>query len=98
MLNLAHFIAFKLWRLKFMALVRVSQSFVMEGYAEVKEKAHLFARAKYVKKLIKLITWVSAICDEAEVDQIIEEKIKQEMQQSKGWGRNFEGWSSYRKF
>lgn len=83
-----------------MALVMASQVFVMEGYAEIPKYAHWWSRAKYVRDITRLLTGVSAICDEVDVPAIIEEKIKQEMEEDKGfsWHRNFEGWTSYRKY
>lgn len=81
-----------------MALVEAHQTFVVEGYSEIKEKTHLFARTQYVRKPIKVLTGVTCICDETEAVAVIEEKIKEEMKQLRGWGNNFEGWSSYRKY
>ncbi len=81
-----------------MALVWASQSLVLEGYAYFKERAHLFAKTNYVKKPIYALTGVSIICDESEVKSVIEEKIKEKVAQSEGWGEKFEGWSSYRKY
>lgn len=82
-----------------MALVRATQSFVMEGYSEIKEKSHWWSKAKYVRKLITNTTWVETICDDSEAEKILEEKIKDKMQRrGDNRGRNFEGWSSYRKY
>jgi len=81
-----------------MALVRASQSFVIEGYSELEKKSHLFARGRCVREQIKLFTWVDCICDESEVVEVIEEKIKEEMKNKSGWGKNFEGWTSCRKY
>lgn len=81
-----------------MALVRASQSFIMVGSSEVKVKKHWWSKAEYQRQEIRLSTWVEAICDETEAAQIIEEKIKEEMKTSSGWGRNFTGWTSYRKY
>lgn len=81
-----------------MALVRASQSLIMEGYTEIKEKPHWLKKGTYVREKISLRTWVWAICDEEEAGAVIEEKIKQKMKETSGWGRNFEGWSSYRVY
>lgn len=81
-----------------MALVRASQSFVLEGHTQYKEKSGLFTRNKYVRKTIHLLVWVETICDESESATIIEEKIKEKMKRSGGWGKNFEGWSLFRKY
>lgn len=81
-----------------MALVKAGQSFVLEGFAEIKEKKHWWCRAEYVRKQIRLMSWVEAVCDEAEVATVIEEKIQKSMKRDNGCGRNFEGWTSYRKY
>ncbi len=81
-----------------MALVRASQSFVAEGFTELKEKKHWWSRAEYVRTQIRCFAGVSAICDDSEAPAIIEEKIKESMKKDSGWGRNFEGWTSYRKY
>lgn len=81
-----------------MALVKAGQSFVLEGFAEIKEKEHWWCRAEYVRKQIRLMSWVDAFCDETEVSSVIEEKIQKLMKSDNGWGRNFEGWTSYRKY
>lgn len=79
-----------------MALVRASQSFVMEGFTHLKEKEHWCSKAEYKRKKIRIISWVEAICDDSEAVAIIDKKIQDEMKGS-GWGKNFEGWTSYRK-
>lgn len=82
-----------------MALVMACKLFILEGYTELKEKEHLFDKAKYVRKQITHVTWESVnFCDEEQVDEILEEKLQKRMKEIEGWGRNFEGWSSYRKY
>ncbi len=81
-----------------MALVVATQKFVMEGYTEVKERSHWWSKPKYVRKLINCITWETCICDDSEAEFILEQKIKEKIKNTNGWGRNFEGWTSYRKF
>lgn len=82
-----------------MALVIATQRFVMEGYSEIKEKSHWWSKGKYVRKLITDVTWVEAICDDSEVETILEGKIKEKMQRrGDDRGRNFEGWNAYRKY
>lgn len=81
-----------------MALVKASQTFIMEGYTELKEKKHWIGRTNYVRKKIHLHMWVTAICDEKEAETIIKEQIRQKMKETSGWGRNFEGWNSYRTY
>ena len=77
-----------------MALVKARQTVVLEGYTY----KPVFTQTNLVRKLIKVFTAVECICDETEVEARIEEKIKEKMQQVEGWGENFEGWSSYRKY
>lgn len=82
-----------------MALVKATQRFVMEGYVEIDEKMHWWSKPKYVRKLVTNVAFVEVVCDESEVEKIIEEKIKDKMQRSRYYiGRNFEGWNSYRKY
>lgn len=80
-----------------MALVQASQSFVLEGFSQFKEKKHWWSKGEYKRKEIRLRCWVEAICDDSEAEVIIEEKIRKSMKQS-GWGKDFEGWTSYRKY
>lgn len=70
-----------------MALVWASQELIIETYDEYKK---MFTRSKYVKFPTLLRTWVEVICDETEVTEIIEKKIKEKVQESSG--------TSYRKY
>lgn len=81
-----------------MALVWAGQIFVLEGYTQLKEKENLFTKPKNVRRQISLLTGVESICDETEVATVIEEKIKETMKKTNGWGENFEAWSSLRKY
>lgn len=81
-----------------MALVKVKQEFVVQGYEEIKRKKRFSKRTEYVKKPIKYLTSVEAICDETRVNDIIEEKIKEELEEAKGWDNDFRGEVSYRKY
>lgn len=80
-----------------MALVRASQSFVLEGFTKLKKKKHWWERAEYQRVQITRISWVDAICDDADAPAILEEKIQKKLKSS-GWGKDFEGWTSYRKY
>lgn len=60
-----------------MALVRASQEIIIETYTEYKR---IFNRSKYVRVPELLRTWVEAICDETEVTEIIEKKIKEKVE------------------
>lgn len=84
-----------------MALVQIRQSFVMEGYSEIRKRKHWWNKYEYERTLIICLTGICVICEipnEKDIHKIVEQKIQEEMQQSSGWGRNFEGWSSYRKY
>ena len=83
-----------------MALVRASQSFVVEGFTQLKKKKHWWERGKYERSQIRLMLWVEAICDDSEASTIIEEKIQKSIKRhaDSGWGKDFEGWTSYRKY
>lgn len=86
-----------------MALVRASQAFVMEGFIQLERKKHFWSRTKDLVARIKTtkISWVHAICDEADAPEIIEEKIREQMKEKKCRESdlgNFEGWTSYRKY
>lgn len=81
-----------------MALVWAAQIFVLEGYTQLKEQKKLFTKPKNIRTQISLLTGVESICDETEVTTVIEEKIKEKMEKTNGWGENFEGWSSIRKY
>lgn len=81
-----------------MALVRASQEFVVDGYKEVKRKKPFRKKTEYIKEPIRYLTGVKVICDELEVNNIIEEKIKEKLEEEKGWNDNFRGKVSYRKY
>lgn len=81
-----------------MALVWARQEFVVQGYEEIKRKKRFSKRTEYVKKPIKYLTSVEAICDETRVNDIIEEKIKEELEEAKGWDNDFRGEVFYRKY
>lgn len=81
-----------------MALVWASQEFVVQGYEEIERKKRFSNRIEYIKKTIKYLIGVGTICDESEVSNIIEEKIKEELEKAKGWDSDFRGEVSYRKY
>lgn len=81
-----------------MALVIVSQLIILEGYTELKEKKHWLRDSDYVRSKIKKYVWLEAMCDDKEAETIIKEEIEKAMKETKGWGRNFEGWISYRTY
>lgn len=70
-------------------LVRVHQGFIMIGYTKEKIRRQLICRR------IEVYDSVEFICDEAEVEVLMPKKIKEHMEKSKGWGIDFEGWTSY---
>lgn len=82
-----------------MALVYATQSLVIEGY-KVEERKKWFSNCtEEVKKPIRYLTGVKAICDESNVISVIEEKIKEEVEKAKGYYEgNFNGEVSYRKY
>lgn len=81
-----------------MALVCARQEFVVDGYKEVKRKKPFGKKIEYVKEPIRYLTGVEVICDELEVNNIIEEKIKEKLEEEKGRNDNFNGEVSYRKY
>lgn len=85
-------------RNQYMALVKASQIFVMEGFTMLKKKKHWWKRKEYQRVPILSYGWVETICDESEAPQIIEEKIRNRMKKEPGRGKCFEGWKSYRKY
>ena len=69
-----------------MALVKVSQKFVMEGHEKYRK---MFTRSTNVKP-ITILSSVEAICDELEAVEVIERKIEERVEGE-------ENCSSYRK-
>lgn len=66
-----------------MALVWASQDFVVEAYEYVTRKKWFSNRTKSIKRQIKGLRGVEIICDESEVSNIIEEKIKEILEKEK---------------
>lgn len=81
-----------------MALVKATQVVVFEGFTELKKRKHFGGRTEYVRTPISYAKIFSIFCDDAEAPALIEQKIKDSMKNTSGWGRNFEGWTSYRKY
>ncbi len=82
-----------------MALVCARQSFLIEGYKVVERKKWFRNCTEEVKKPIRYLAWVKAICDESNVSSVIEEKIKEKVENEKGYYEgNFNGVLSYRKY
>lgn len=81
-----------------MALVKASQIIILEGFTELKKRKHWWCRAEYVRTPISYAKFFSVICDDTDAPAIIEQKIQNSMKNTNGWGINFEGWTSYRKY
>lgn len=71
-------------------MVIAHQSFVLSGYTTLTNK--IFGKPVSARQKISLLTGVTVVCDESEIEEKIKEAIEQS-QQAKGWGSNFEGWS-----
>lgn len=81
-----------------MALVKATQVVILEGFTELKKRKHWWCRAEYVRTPISCAKSFAVICDDEDAPAIIEQKIQDAMNNTNGWGNNFEGWKSYRKY
>lgn len=70
-------------------LVQVSKSFIMSGYAFFNYKTRF--KTEIRKEEIFYPTWFSVICDDSEIDEVVE-KETQKCFNKNGWGINFSGW------
>ena len=72
-------------------LVSYHKGFVMEGEASFKERKHFWSKPELVRRKIYSTTGVYGICDDSELDAVVEDKIQRRLKSS-GWGTNFSGW------
>lgn len=63
----------------------------MEGEASFKERKHFWSKPEFVRRKIYSTTGVYGICDDSELDTVVEDKIKRRLKSS-GWGTDFSGW------
>lgn len=73
-------------------LVYVKVGFNIKGYTQLKTNG--FSK-KYTRQEITLLTGASFVCDEDEVMETINNVVAKEMSTSKGWGKDFEGWTRW---
>lgn len=72
-------------------LVSYHKGFIMEGEASFKERKHFWSKPKLVRRKIYSTTGVYGICDDSELDAVVEDKIQRRLKSS-GWGTDFSGW------
>ena len=63
----------------------------MEGEASFKERKHFWSKPEFVRRKIYSTTGVYGICDDSELDTVVEDKIQRRLKSS-GWGTDFSGW------
>lgn len=63
----------------------------MEGEASFKERKHFWSKPELVRRKIYSTTGVYGICDDSELDAVVEDKIQRRLKSS-GWGTDFSGW------
>lgn len=72
-------------------LVSYHKGFIMEGEASFKERKHFWSKPEFVRRKIYSTTGVYGICDDSELDAVVEDKIQRRLKSS-GWGTDFSGW------
>jgi hypothetical protein len=72
-------------------LVSFHKGFIMEGEASFKERKHFWSKPELVRRKIYSTTGVYGICDDSELDTVVEDKIQRRLKSS-GWGTDFSGW------
>ena len=72
-------------------LVSYHKGFIMEGETTLVKKKHFWSKPEQERRKIYITTGVHGYCDESELDDKIEEGIK-ECLASSGWGKDFSGW------
>lgn len=72
-------------------LVSYHKGFIMEGEASFKERKHFWSKPELVRRKIYSTTGVYGICDDSELDAVVEDKIQRRLKSS-GWGTDFSGW------
>jgi hypothetical protein len=72
-------------------LVQFTKGFILEGENTFTKRERPWSKPQDIRHKIYLRTFVSGICDEAEVDHEVE-RLTQEQLKTGGWGREFSGW------
>lgn len=72
-------------------LVQFHKGFVMEGENTIKVKKHFWSKPEFKRHKIYSTTSVYGICDDSELDVVVEEQIQKRLAQG-GWGIDFSGW------
>jgi hypothetical protein len=72
-------------------LVSFHKGFIMEGEASFKERKHFWSKPELVRRKIYSTAGVYGICDDSELDTVVEDKIQRRLKSS-GWGTDFSGW------
>ena len=72
-------------------LVSFHKCFIMEGENTITERKHFWSKPKSVRQKIYTTTNIHGICDDSELDTIVEAQIQKSLTSS-GWGKDFSGW------
>lgn len=72
-------------------LVSFHKGFIMEGENTITKKKHFWSKPESHRQKIYCTTGVFGICDDSELEAVVEEQVK-DMLNSSGWGKEFSGW------
>jgi hypothetical protein len=72
-------------------LVSYHKGFIMEGENTITKKKHFWSKPESYRQKIYCTTGVFGICDDSELEAVVEEQVK-DMLNSSGWGKEFSGW------
>jgi hypothetical protein len=72
-------------------LVSFHKGFIMEGENTVTERKHFWSKPESRRHKIYCTTGIYGICDDSELDTVVEEQIQKRLAGS-GWGKDFSGW------
>ena len=73
-------------------LVSFRKSLLLEGeYTETKRK-HFWSKPYEVREKAYLVSGISGICEDTDLDKEVERLIREELDNHSGWGKDFSGW------
>lgn len=73
-------------------LVYFKKVFVLEGENTQEYSKHIWGKTTNKRRKIYAFRSASGICDESEVDRLIDLKTADRLANSSGWGKDFSGW------
>jgi hypothetical protein len=63
----------------------------MEGENTITVRKHFWSKPESKRQKIYCTTGVYGICDDSELERVVEERIQKQLNSS-GWGKEFSGW------